>query len=594
MIVSSHNGPDVLSLGEFLASLEDRLRALTADELQALLLGHAERLPAQERNAFLAIFAAKPSAVGGPNCLPNAGHADTDLLADIDSFAGQVRSGAYFEGWGWDDDLHEERAWGDESWVDQMDDLFARAAEVFLAGDMHTAQDAYARLLDAFGLDEEVGTFCGPGAASEMVSTDIGEAVARYLRALYETASPGERAGLVHERYADLHHLAGSLSLRAIAGTRREELPSLDLFLPPWIDVLAEHTDGVWLRDRQRLLTEAATWRGGVDGLAAVARRPGTHQPTAYLDWIDGLVDADRLGDAAAAAQEGLALAGLPAERAADIADRLAAVIQRQGDAAASLEARRHAWRTAPTRPRLLALVTAAEDTATLEETLAAEADHPTGAPDRLTAELLLLAGRVDEAAARLANTKPLGWFQPGHPGAVVLPYLMVAATGQPPPPVTTQLGRQFAAIDTASTWDPLMALRDPREGDYGIDGRISRAVPSEPVTRQVMLSALLAERLPAQASPTQRDRWLAAARAAVEQRVAAVVTNKYRGAYARAAEIAVAYAESLTMCHDAAAGVTYLAQLRAQYPRHVAFRGELDTATRTSSLLPAPLARRR
>jgi hypothetical protein len=515
--VSSHNSAGVLSLGEFLAALEDRLRALTADELRAVLLGHAERIPARERVTFLGIFAADPSAVAGLRCSPNADHADTNLLSDMDAFAGQLRSGAYFEGWGWDDDLHEERAWGDESWVEEMDDLFARAAEVFLGGDMRTARDAYGRLLDAFGLDEEVGTFCGPSAASDMVSTDIGEAVARYLRALYETTSPGERAGVVYERYAGLHHLAGSLSLRAIAGARREELPDLALFLPAWIDVLAAHTDGVWARDRQRLLSEAA-----------------------------------------------------------------------------SLEARRDAWRTAPTRPRLLALVTAAEDAATLEETLAAEADHPTAAPDRLTAELLLLADRVDEAAALLAKAKPLGWSQPGHPGAVVLPYLMVAATSLPPPPVTTHLGRQFAAIDTASTWDPLVALHDRRDGDCGMDGQIPRARPSESAAPQVLLSALLAGRLPGQASSTQRDRWLAAAGAAVEQRVAAVITNKHRGAYARVAELAVAYAESLTVCHDTAAGVTFLAQLRAHYPRHVAFRGELDTATSTSSLLPAPAPRRR
>ncbi|HEY5988272.1 MAG TPA: hypothetical protein VIV12_18130 [Streptosporangiaceae bacterium] len=74
------------------------------------------------------------------------------------------------------------------------------------------------------------------------------------------------------------------------------------------------------------------------------------------------------------------------------------------------------------------------------------------------------------------------------------------------------------------------------------------------------------------QASPTQRDRWLGAA----------------------CAELAVAYAESLTMSHGSAAGVTFLTQLRAHFPRHVAFRGELDTANSTLSVLPATAPRHR
>ena len=51
---------------------------------------------------------------------------------------------------------------GDESWVGAMDDLFAAAADAFLAGDLALARDAYGRLLGAFDLDQEVGTFCGP------------------------------------------------------------------------------------------------------------------------------------------------------------------------------------------------------------------------------------------------------------------------------------------------------------------------------------------------------------------------------------------------------------------------------------------------
>ena len=390
----------------------------------------------------------------------------------------------------------------------------------------------------------------------------------------------------MYKRYAGLYYLAPSLNLHTISGTRREELPDLEPFLPAWIEVLAAHTDGIWAADRQRLLTEAAVWRSGIDGLAEVARRPGPRQPTTYLAWIDALAKAGP-ADAAAAAREGLALPGLPGERAADMADRLATATLRLGHTSRSLAARRQAWRAAPSRQRLLAMVAAAQAAGSLSATKAAEADDLPDAPERLTAELLLLADRPDEAADLLAKAPPLGWSGAGHPGAVVLPCLMVAATGRPVPPDTTVMGRQFAAIDTIGARDA-MPSAGGFPGDAETSGQIAGGQPGGQAP-QIALSALLAQRLSAQVTPEQRQRWLALAQSTVEQRVNAVVTSKHRGAYARVAELAAACAETLTLSKDTPVGEAFLGQVRTRYPRHVAFRRELDLAVRSSSLLSLP-----
>ncbi len=365
-------------LGEFLAVLEQRLAAIPVEDLRAALVAHAERLPAGNREAFLAIFPAhapgtRASQVPGPRlaACPDGPR----LLADIDAFVDRVRSGTFFEGWGWDDELHEERAWGDESWVGGMDDLFAAAADAFLAGDLALAKDAYGRLLGAFDLDQEVGTFCGSENASDMVATDVLEAVARYLRAVYETTPLPERAEELYDRYADRCHLAPGTSLHTIAGTRRSGLPDLDDFLPAWIDVLTEETSGYQARDRQRLLTEATVWHAGTDGLATVARRPGDHQPTAYLDWIDALTGDGRIADAAAAAREAMTSTNWPSERSAEVADRLGTLSTRLSDPQAALDAHRTAWRTHPNRDRLLTLVAEADAAGQRAGILAAEAD---------------------------------------------------------------------------------------------------------------------------------------------------------------------------------------------------------------------------
>lgn len=110
--------------------------------------------------------------------------AQSSLLAEIDAFVARLSSGAYFADWGWDDDLHDERAFGDESWVEEMDELFASASDVFLDGDMQLAREALGRLLKAFDLDEEGATFCGSESPEATVSTDVGEAKLRCLRAV--------------------------------------------------------------------------------------------------------------------------------------------------------------------------------------------------------------------------------------------------------------------------------------------------------------------------------------------------------------------------------------------------------------------------
>jgi len=122
-------------------------------------------------------------------------------------------------------------------------------------------------------------------------------------------------------------------------------------------------------------------------------------------------------------------------------------------------------------------------------------------------------------------------------------------------------------------------------DGGAGDDG--AEALPR--------LSSLLAARIASgPGGPRQRRQWLAAARGVVDRRTDAVVGNKHRGAYQRVAILAVTYAEALALAEDQTAGAAFIAATRSRYPRHAAFRDELDRATATSPLLPAPTTRRR
>ncbi|MCA1697495.1 MAG: hypothetical protein LC790_00735 [Actinobacteria bacterium] len=601
------------NLASFLDALEARLCELTAEQVGAALLAHAERLVPAEREPFLAIFA-EPGFDRRAARAPDAAGEPDPLLAEIDAFVERLRGGRYVDGWGWDPEIYEERAFGDESWVVEMDDLFAAANAVFLEGDMQLARETLGRLLTAFDLEGEAEAFCGPDSPQRMVSVDLGEAKARYLRATYETAPPSERPAALLDAIENLRFVGDDVSLAAIGEAKRVQLPDLDAFLPAWITHLSSVEDDAQQgspsgRELPRLLSEAAEWHGGADGLGELARSRGAVDPEAHRDWVDALIRSGRLGDATAAAGEALRTLAPRGEVRAAIAERLARLAASTGDDDGALAARRERWCAAPSTSRLVALIDIATALGRADEVLAEEVGWALTAaePDaeelgvtnaRLLCELLLLAGRVDQALELAEEAGPLGWSHGAHPGPIVVPYLLVAATGPrirpelliaasfsgaPPQDDEPLLAQELEHIDVrgwvgGGDWD-----REPAE--LPLEDRY-RGIPTDKLLPSYLLGTAIAAR---PGSQRERDRWLDRAAALVEERVGAIVGAKHRGAYERAARLAVACGEAIALARDRDRGFAFVIEARERFPRHHAFRSELDRATNASTYLPAP-----
>ncbi|RAX46571.1 hypothetical protein DQ353_20020 [Arthrobacter sp. AQ5-05] len=97
-----------------------RLEQLSLPELQRALHTHAAGIPAEERRTFLDIFLSPGSDSEGhlpavqllPATRDLTWPVDSDpLLAEIDDFAERVAAGDFFEGFGWDHDIHDERSY---------------------------------------------------------------------------------------------------------------------------------------------------------------------------------------------------------------------------------------------------------------------------------------------------------------------------------------------------------------------------------------------------------------------------------------------------------------------------------------------------
>lgn len=133
-----------LEYSEFMEIVRQRLKDFSLEDYRGILLRWAsEEVPARR---FYFLSKLVPS-IEGPV-------ADS-LIEDVSAFVSRVEGGDYCEGWGWDDEIREERDWGDESWAGEMDYYFLQAGRQLVKGDPGIAHKVYEMLFDVLKLGEE-------------------------------------------------------------------------------------------------------------------------------------------------------------------------------------------------------------------------------------------------------------------------------------------------------------------------------------------------------------------------------------------------------------------------------------------------------
>lgn len=549
------------ALSPFLKRVEAVLAQLSHDELKHRLLAHARELPASQREAYLELLASKPQQ-------PKQ---TTDLLSAVETFVSDLESGVYYDGFGWDREYEGERAFGDESWAPTMDDLFAEAAKAFLAGDWPVASAAYGRLLGALDLEE---AFSGVESPEFMLETDLGEARARYFRALYEAAAPAERPAILRDALDDLGPGAwANFDLGAMSDAHEAPLDGLEAFLPSWIALLeAMDFETHAARYRVRALVDATQQTEGAPGLARLARLHGDRHPLLYERWLDELMRADLREEALDAAIEGAerALEGFEAAR---LADRYADLAQAMNQPAAEERGRRLAWRKQPESTRFLKLEQSlrqggsrAQDLAADELKAAENAEYPL--PDALQPMLALLAGDLERLLVATAEASPLGWSYGESAGSKLLPFLLVGASGVerlPESPMLASLWHELTSQGLRSS----AALRESADATH------------EPgLSWELLLMEAIAQKL---STPQSRLRALKVASEAAMRRIEAIVSGGHRKAYGRAAILAVAVGEAMSILGDRPGASAWLTRVRTSFPRHSAFKREIESAIKRS-----------
>ena len=566
-----------LSLKAFWDAVEQRLTACSTEELRAIVRALAQATPPPERQAFLNTL----QPVAATAAVVQHEPASEALLADIDTLVDELQEA--LEGADdWDEYDDEDSLGPYEEFVEPLTVLFDRAAVACDAGNVALARTAYDNLFEALSLEDDYGRGV---QAENLQDVDMGEARARYLRAVYDTEPPTHRPAVLFDALLEARSwLSGPRPMfDDIIQITPQPLSDQEQFWLDWIAFLRPQSSSdadAWLREAVRLSQ-------GTTGLATLARTEGVQRPRAYLDWCAALAAEGNHQAVLAAAQEALRALPEPLPIRAAVADYLCAAALHLYDTAALRVGRWEAFVAKPTLARLLDVwevtPTGTERTGRMHQAaqhMQQALAHPPGQvmhvwedalespvwPDKsVLAHAYFLAGEWDAAYQLAAPEQVLGWRSSHNPQGLVVSCFLVQQSGTSPgklPPNLAQLWHWELQNSTG-----FVAWHSTDTGEASLLTRLQHAYM---------------EYLPETSLPSdQQADMLAWCLDVAQRRIDAIVSNQHRGSYDKAALLLAACAELLRLLDKAQEAAALLDDVRQRFPRHRAFQTELQAAVR-------------
>jgi hypothetical protein len=159
-------------MSKILDQIDRQLKHYTLDETIALIHDFLAELDDEDRHRFLALLEQGPRPLVAEQMGVSE---DGDVLDAIQELHDAIANDEYVEyGVGYDEDYGTHVGHGDDSWIEEMDSLFAATTSLFRAGEFKLAVEAYIALFDIFELNQDGFHFTRPDPA-EAVRTNLDE-----------------------------------------------------------------------------------------------------------------------------------------------------------------------------------------------------------------------------------------------------------------------------------------------------------------------------------------------------------------------------------------------------------------------------------
>jgi len=574
-----------LYLKEVIEKLRLRLDSYSFDELKSIILEYAECLPPADRQSFLDIFILSKKTTTQKTIKTDIDY----FIKEIEEFEKRAKDYEFTNGWGWDHNYGDERAWGDDSWAPEIDDLFGRVDDFYEAGDYQFARRAYKLLLDIFYTGIEEGQFSGY-EHEDMIDTDIHETTLKYFRCLYLTEKMSSRPRVIFDAATRASCYTYNFSLEGMMNVSLEDLPDWERFGELWTAFLKQQKNNDVV---DRLLRETVRLFEGTRGLEVLATRKGYEFPGAFVDWLEALKKDGNNNEMLRAASLGLEKLPETLLIRAKIADYLheAAMKLKRDDLV--LMSLKEALFASPSFFRLLDLLDISKNIDQrvdfINEALARfnaikkrRKDHKehtfdihrspdlseNDVPNILEMCCYLLKGNYAKAALFIEKSEPLGWTFVNNPNGLAIPFFLYANWNR----------EKTLTFNLNKLWTRSTELRllhyEYFEGDDSGMNTGSRF-------RSYIENTL--EKFPF--DEQEKMKYFSMAKKAAKMRINAIVSNKHRKSYWKAAELILAIAETYWSNSESEKGQMLIDYFQKKYNRHSAFQRELKAAIKESHL---------
>ncbi|MHB1709394.1 MAG: hypothetical protein ACYCT2_07985 [Thermoplasmataceae archaeon] len=560
--------PENPGLREFMDEVREKLKAYSMESLTNILLDWAVKTPPGRRIEFL-------EKLSPPDTGEIKFSSSPELLNEIRAFGKRVDDGSYGEARGEDDDFYDEEQ-ADDSWASEVDEYMQKAHASMIGGNYALARDAYSMLFSILDSGEESGHLPGSYDPYDVLDTDINESRSSYLLSIY-FSSPEEQlpARMFEGMQLFRQYVGDQFNLKSVIGAGLEPLPAYDDFLKSWISLLREKSEG-WAR---YLLREAVILYGGISGIANLAREDGKNHPSAYIEWTRMLEKEGDFSGMEKAAMEGLENVPRDYAMRARIGEYLARAGEHFDDRNTQLFAFHEAFYSMPTLDHLLSLLSVTEGVNSYRNEInasisrinslarqGANKGYPEPVDDEehkksfsseiLLVETFLLGGLYKEAHDAVLEKKSLGWSYGTNPKGLVLSFFLKLLTK----------GRSGGSLPNVELiWIDL--VNSIAEFSFPVQNEGERFRNAmEKVIQSINLGA------------DEKREYTEWCTVEIGKRVDAIVGEKHRKSYHKAAALLVAASEVLSVQMDRKAGNDFVDVYRQKYNRHSAFQQEFNT----------------
>ena len=568
-------GESRIALKPYLQTIAGYCDTLSKEELTDIIISLAKDVPTSGRVGFLqrveSCLPGRRTAI-----MPEPGEVE-QILNDIQALRESIKErissiedGTYWEDtddWGDDEYYDDDPDYIGEDQVEELGAFLGDAESLFMNDRLEDARKVYEAL---FSLINEIkeDAYLSPGPEG-----DIRESRARYCRCVYETSDSDKRLDEFVEAmevdlfdpYNEDEYNDEYPMMQDVIDAKPGEMEDIESFLLGWKKVLASSET----RARSAvLLLEAVNRLEGIKGVSKLAKKWKNTHPQGYLFWLDILrKEKDQKGvirvstEALKALKEGRFRERV-AEFVIDAAEKL-------NDAKQLLIGKRERLFSYVSDQNLLDFVCEAtkQDARDKEVQKAINFFKARESLDEegLYVKTLLVSGKLASAVSMVKNEKSVGWSHGSSAGVVFGSVLSVLAGHSAKAGAIKTLLKSYA--NSVSVYSGRFSINESTSASF-YDEIVEGLKQKKNTKSEAAKSFSWAERIG-------------------KKRIDHIVSNKYRGAYERAAQVLGCLGEAyMAMDKKGNAEEILHKYYNEKYNRFSAFRREVKAVVTASDLL--------